>query len=105
GKELPYTPSIKVKGKVLYTVSGTKTLLEGCLRHEGKRYSQVENLPSQKLDAYTTVDAKITQPFKFKGFAADVYAKIDNLFDVAYENHLGHPNEGISVSAGLQLKF
>ncbi|MEQ8163547.1 MAG: TonB-dependent receptor [Smithellaceae bacterium] len=105
GKELPYTPSIKVKGKMLYTVPGTKTLLEGCLRYEGKRYSQVENLPSQQLDAYTTVDVKITQPFKFKGFAADVYAKIDNLFDVAYENHLGHPNEGISFSAGLQVKF
>ncbi|MEN6328252.1 MAG: TonB-dependent receptor, partial [Syntrophomonas sp.] len=105
GKELPYTPSIKLKGKVLYTVPNTKTLLEGCLRYEGKRYSQVENLSSQQLDAYTTLDVKITQPFIFKGFAADVYAKIDNLFDVAYENHLGYPNEGISVSAGLQVKF
>lgn len=105
GKELPYTPPLKMKGKVLYTVPATKTLLEGGIRYEGKRYSQTQNLPSEQLDAYTTVDVKITQPLKFKSFAADVYAKVDNLFNVAYENHLGYPNEGIFISAGLQVKF
>lgn len=105
GKELPYTPPIKAKVKMLYTIPTTKTLLEGGIRYEGKRYSQTENLPPQQLDAYTTADIKATQPLKFKGYAVDLYAKVDNLFNVAYENHLGYPNEGIFISAGLQVKF
>jgi vitamin B12 transporter len=105
GKELPYTPSVKLKGTVRYTVPGAKTILEGCVRYEGIRYSQTENLSSQQLDAYTTVDVKITQPFTFKEIAADAYAKIDNLLDVEYQNHYRYPDDGVRVSAGLQVKF
>jgi vitamin B12 transporter len=48
---------------------------------------------------------KITQPFKIKGVAADAYVKIDNLLNVAYQNHYGYPDNGIRVSAGLQVTF
>lgn len=105
GKELPYTPSMKLKGTVRYTVPGAKTVLEGCARYEGARYSQVENLSSQQLDAYTTVDVKVTQPFTVKGFAVDAYARIDNLLNAEYQNHYGYPDDGIRASAGFQVKF
>ncbi|HCS76813.1 MAG TPA: TonB-dependent receptor [Syntrophaceae bacterium] len=105
GKELPYTPSAKLKGTVRYTMPDAKTLFEGCVRYEGVRYSQTENLPSQQLDAYVTIDVKVTQPFTVKGVSADVYAKIDNLLNAQYQNHYGYPDDGIRASAGFQVKF
>ena len=105
GKELPYTPTVKVKETISYAVPGLKTRLEGSIRYEGNRYSQMENLPAQELDSYTVLDLKLTQPFMLAGFATDGYLKIDNLFDTAYESHFGYPADGIVATTGLQIKF
>jgi vitamin B12 transporter len=105
GKELPYTPAIKVKETLNYTLPELKTRLEGTIRYEGSRYSQMENLPAQKLDDYVTVGIKVTQPFMMGGIATDGYLKVDNLFNAAYESHFGYPNDGIIITAGLQMKF
>ena len=105
GKELPYTPNVKVKETISYALAGLKTRIEGTIRYEGSRYSQMENLPAQKLDDYAVVGVKLTQPFMLAGLATDGYLKVDNLFDTAYQSHFGYPADGIVVAAGLQMKF
>lgn len=105
GESLAYTPAVKVKTTLKWVLPSLKTRLEGTVRHEGRRFSQVENLPSQELDRFTTVDLKATQPFTLGGAAADWQIKIDNLFDTAFESHLGYPDDGIRVTAGLQVRF
>lgn len=105
GKNLPYTPELKIKTTLQYTLPKLKTRLEGSLRYEGERYSQAENLPEQKMNAYVTADIRVTQPVTIKGVKADVYVKIDNLFNAAYQSHLGYPDDGIRALGGVQMRF
>jgi vitamin B12 transporter len=105
GNDLPYTPAVKAKSMVQYTFVQEKTRLEGTIRYEGSRFSQVENLPSQRIADYVVVDLKATQPFTMMGIATDGYLKVDNLFNTSYESHLGYPADGFVVTAGIQMKF
>jgi vitamin B12 transporter len=105
GNDLPYTPAIKLKSTIRYTLPSLKTRMEGTIRYEGVRYSQAENLPSQRLAEYVVVDFKATQPFSIARVASDLYVRIDNLFNTPYETHLGYPNDGIQIAAGLQMRF
>ena len=105
GNDLPYMPAIKLKSTIRYTLPSLKTRLEGTIRYEGARYSQAENLPSQRLAEYVVVDVKATQPFSIARIASDLYVRIDNLFNTPYETHLGYPNDGIRIVAGLQMRF
>jgi len=105
GKKLPYTPAFKAKETISYTLTELKTRMEGVIRYEGSRFSQMENLPAQKLDEYVVVGAKLIQPLTLAGLATDAYLKVDNLFDAAYESHFGYPADGIVVTAGLQMMF
>lgn len=105
GTKLPYTPDLKLKTTIQYTVPTLKTRLEATVRYEGARYSQVENLPAQKLDEYVTADLRITQPVAFKNAKADIYVKVDNLFNAAYQSHLGYPDDGIRALGGVQVRF
>ncbi|HRR40536.1 MAG TPA: TonB-dependent receptor [Syntrophales bacterium] len=105
GKALPYTPEVKAKGTLQYALPALKTRLEGSVRYEGVRFSQTENLSSQQLDGYVTVDLKATQPLTIHGVSADWYVRIDNLFDAAFESHYGYPDDGIRFVTGLQMRF
>lgn len=105
GKELPYTPGIKLKATVRYTLPRHKTRLEGTIRYEGSRFSEAENLPAQELDDYAVVEVKGTQPFTMGGIAADGYVKVDNLFNTSYQSHFGYADDGIRTTAGIQMKF
>ncbi len=105
GKKLPYTPGLKMKHTVSYILPRLATRLETTIRYEGSRYSQTENLPSQRMDDAVLVDLKATQPFKIGGVNSDIYVKIDNLFDASHENHLGYPDDGIRAVAGMQARF
>ena len=105
GKELPYTPVIKLKSTVKYVLPRLKTRLEGTIRYEGNRFSQAENLPSQQLAEYVVVGIKAIQPFKIGGNAADCYVKADNLFNTPFQNHFGYPDDGIRFAVGIQMRF
>jgi len=105
GKKLPYTPGLKMKHTLSYTLPRLATRLETTIRYEGSRYSQVESLPSQRMDDAVLVDLKAAQPFKVGAVSSEVYLKIENLFDASYENHLGYPDDGIRAAAGLQMRF
>jgi len=105
GKELPYTPAVKAKSTLQYTLARSKTRLESTLRYEGSRYGRLENLPDERLASYGAVDLKATQPFPLHGLAAEGYLKVENLFDAAYETHLGYPADGLLALAGMQVKF
>jgi iron complex outermembrane receptor protein len=105
GNDLPYTPAIKLKSTVRYTLPSLKTRLEGTIRYEGARYGQLENLPSQRLSDYAVVDIKATHPFSIARVASDLYVRMDNLFNTPYETHLGYPNDGIRFTAGIQMRF
>jgi len=105
GKDLPYTPAVKIKETVSYVFSGSKTRFESTIRYEGSRYSQMENLPAQKLDDYTVVGIKLIQPFTLAGMAAEGYLRVENLLDAAYQSHFGYPADGLVAVAGVQMKF
>jgi len=105
GNDLPYTPTIKLKSTIRYTLPSLKTRLEGTRHYEGTRYSQSENLPSQRLSDYVVVDIKATQPFSIARITSDLYVRIDNLFNTSYETHLGYPNDGIRFTTGIQMRF
>ncbi len=105
GKELSYTPKIRVKGSMQYTLPSLKTRMEASVRYEGRRYNQIENLPSQQLNSYTTVDMKVIQPLKLKGASAEWYLKVDNLFNASYESHFGYPDDGRRFTTGMQVRF
>ena len=79
--------------------------MEATIRYEGSRYSQMENLPAQRLDDSIVVDIKVTQPFTMGGIATDGYLKVNNLFNTSYQSHLGYPADGFGIIAGLQMKF
>lgn len=105
GKNLPYTPNIKAKMTLQYTLPKLKTRLEGSVRYESPRFSQTENLPDQKMSAYVTTDIRVTQPITIKGGKADIYVKVDNLLNAAYQNHIGYPDDGIRALGGIQMRF
>jgi iron complex outermembrane receptor protein len=105
GNELPYTPGLKMKYTISYTIPRLATRLESTIRYEGSRYSQVENRSYQRMDDAVLVDLKATQPFKIGGITSDIYVRIENLFDASYENHIGYPDDGIRVAAGVQARF
>ncbi len=104
-KQLAYTPRYKLRQNLQYRIPGTKVRLEGTFRYEGVRYSQLENLGSQKLASYTRVDVKASSPLPLGSLQCDGYIKIDNIFDRRYMVHAGYPDDGIRFVAGVQAKF
>ncbi len=105
GKELPYTPKLKIRCTQQYTLPSLKTRLEGTVRYEGRRFNQLENLPTQEMDDYISVDIKLTQPFSIKKINAEWFLKVDNLFNASYQSHYGYPDDGIRFITGLQVRF
>ncbi len=105
GKKLPYTPGLKMKYTLSYTLPRLATRLETTVRYEGSRYSQAENRSYQRMGAAVLVDLRATQPFRIGAIASEIYLRVDNLFDTAYESHLGHPDDGLRAVAGLQMRF
>jgi vitamin B12 transporter len=105
GKDLPYTPRVKVKTTVQYTLARLKTRLESTVRYEDTRFSEAEDLMAQRLGPYAVVDMKAIQPFLVKGYAGEWFLKVENLFNTAYESHFGYPDEGIRFAAGFQVRF
>ena len=103
GNELPYTPRVKLKLALLYTLSPFDTRLEMTVRYRGRQYSESQNREEQRLDDYTTVDFKAIQPFRFKGVSMEWFVNLDNLFDRRYEIHYGYPDEGFRFLTGLNV--
>lgn len=71
GNELPYTPRVKLKLTMQYTLKDPGTRLETTLRYRSRQYSEAENREDQRIDAYTTVDVKVIQPFTIRTLAAE----------------------------------
>jgi len=105
GEKLPYTPTVKVKSTLYYTIPMIKTRLEGTFRYEGARLVQTETLPSQRLGEYVVIDIKATQPFFIGKTSLDSYVKIENLLDRRFQRNIGNVDDGIRVVAGAQMRF
>lgn len=105
GNQLPYTPHLKGKATIRYTLAAAKTRLEGTVRYEGARYSEAEGLRSQELHDYVTIDMNLIQPFKKNGLSGEVFLKGENILDRDFEVHFGHPDDGIRFTAGIQMRF
>jgi vitamin B12 transporter len=103
GKELAYTPRNTFKATVKYTLPEWKTRLETKLQYYDSRYSETEARESEKLDAYTTVDLKLLQPFSMGKTSCEGFIDVYNLFDRDFENHYGYPDDGFRVVVGLNL--
>ena len=102
-KELAYTPRNTFKTTVKYTLPEWKTRLETKLQYSDRRYSESEARESEKLDAYTTVDLKLLQPFSVGKTCCEGFIDLYNLFDRDFENHFGYPDDGFRVLAGLNI--
>jgi iron complex outermembrane receptor protein len=102
-KELAYTPRNTFKATVKYTLPEWKTRLETKLGYYDQRYSEVEARESEKLDAYTTVDLKLLQPFSVGKISCEGFIDIYNLFDRDFENHFGYPDDGFRIVVGLNM--
>ncbi len=102
-KELAYTPRNTFKATVKYTLPEWKTRLETKLQYYDARYSETEARESEKLDAYTTVDLKLLQPFSVGKTTCEGFIDLYNLFDRDFENHYGYPDDGFRIVAGLNL--
>jgi vitamin B12 transporter len=102
-KELAYTPRNTFKATVKYTLPGWKTRLETKLKYYDPRYSETEARESEKLDAYTTVDLKLLQPFSVGKTSCEGFIDLYNLFDRDFEYHYGYPDDGFRFMAGLKL--
>ncbi len=105
GKELPYTPAVKLKLSLLYTLKNSAVRLETTARYVSDQYSESENRKDQRIDAYATMDLKAVKPFKIKVLAAEWFVHIENLFDADFEAHYGYPDDGIRFVSGLNLTF
>ena len=105
GTELPYTPRLKLKLSLLYTLKMFGTRLETTARYRSKQYSDVENLKNRRIGDYVTVDFKVVQPFAIKTISAGWFLTVHNLFDTDYEVHFGYPDDGIRFVSGLNLMF
>ena len=105
GKQLPYTPRVKLKGTVQYTWPAPGTRLEATARYCSRQYSEVENRESQRLGDYATVDFKAAQPFKIKAVAAEWFVTVENLLDAEYESHYGYPDDGVRFVSGFNVTF
>jgi iron complex outermembrane receptor protein len=105
GKDLPYTPRVKFKTTLQYTLARLKTRLEGTIRYEDTRFSEAEDLMTQRLDSYLVVDVKIIQPFSAKGYAGEWFLKVENACNTAFQTHYGYPDEGLRFVIGAQTRF
>jgi iron complex outermembrane receptor protein len=105
GDDLPYTPRVKLKAVVQYTLPGMKTRLEGAARYEDVQFSEAESLESERLAPYTVFDLKVVQPLLVRGYSGEWFLKIENLFNEAYQSHFGYPDDGIRFSTGVQMRF
>jgi len=105
GRELPYTPRVKLKGTFQYTWAAPGTRLEATARYCSRQYSEVENRRSQRIDDYVTVEIKIAQPFRLKAVSAEWFLTVENLFDAEYESHFGYPDDGARFVSGMNLTF
>lgn len=105
-KDLLYTPKVRLKGAVFYTVPSLKSRIEASVRYESKRYAQTSDLQYLPLDKYILVDLKFIQPVKLKGLPADLYIRIDNLLnEKTFISHYGYPDDGIRLISGIQVRF
>ena len=102
---LPYTPILKAKVTLRHTVSSSNTMLEGNIRYEGALYSQVDNLPTQRMGEFVVVDLKTVQPLRFSNRAESFYVNVYNLFDERFEIHHGYPDDGIRFITGIQINL
>ncbi|MBU1397757.1 MAG: TonB-dependent receptor [Proteobacteria bacterium] len=105
GNQLPYTPRGKVKTTVKYTIPEWRTRLETTLRYEAGQFSEAENRVLEKLEDYTTMDIKMTQPFSMMKVASEWFLQVENLWDTGFEIHHGYPDDGLRFSSGFNLMF
>lgn len=105
GGELPYTPRVKAKASMRHTILSSKTMLEGNIRYEGRRFSQIENLQTQWMEEFVVVDVKVSQPLKLGDKTAALYMNVYNLFDKRFEIHPGYPDNGIRFIVGCQIRL
>lgn len=105
GKELPYTPHVKLKLSLLHTLEQTATRLETTVRYRSQQYSEIDNVENEEIDPYITVAIKATQPFTFASIPVEWFLSVENLFDADYDIHYGYPDDGIRFYTGLNMTF
>lgn len=105
GEDLPYTPRVKLKTTLQYTLRGLRTRLEGIARYEDVQFSEAQNIMSQRMSPYTVFDFRAVQPFSIGSYAGEWFLKVNNVFNTIYQSHYGYPDEGLRFETGIQARF
>ncbi|MCP4117729.1 MAG: TonB-dependent receptor [Desulfobacteraceae bacterium] len=103
-KELSYAPDHAFKA-TLKSKFKCGTRVEWTVRSYSSQFTDTDNTEEEKIDAYTTADAKIIYPVKIKSKSGEVYLNFRNLFDEDYEVHYGYPDDGFRFLCGVNVNF
>ncbi len=101
GNELSYTPRHMTKIGVIYDNPELFTL-GVYLNNVGQRYGDLENSDKKLLEAYQTVDLKVSRKL-FKGL--EVFGYINNLTDENYKEYYTTYNPPLTFMAGAKYSF
>jgi iron complex outermembrane receptor protein len=105
--DVPFSPKHKLDLGAQYIIPHFKTKLDLTMFYLGESYSQVptpqnKTLPTLQVGDYFLTNFKVTQPI-LKWF--EVYAAVNNIFDIDYEQEYGFPGPGRAFWVGVTGKF
>lgn len=100
-KQLIYVPYHKASGFV--TVSHKQFRMMVASQYIGKRFITTDN--SIYLSSYQLVDVELSQGFVMKNSIISTFARIDNIFNVAYQAIAYRPMPGINIKFGIRLNY
>lgn len=101
GNQLPYTP-IHTANLIADVVFHQWSA--GILNYfTGKRYLNLSN--REKLPAYMLTDLDFSRSFRFGGAKCDLTLRINNIFNIRYQNILSKAMPGTHFNAGVRFHF
>jgi outer membrane cobalamin receptor len=102
--ELQSRPRHKVDAEMRYTLPWG-TVARAAVSHVAGTFVYTRNEPfrQRRLDNFTLVDVKLTQPL-WEG-RLSLYAGVDNLLDEEWTLNYGLPQAGRTIYGGAELRF
>lgn len=100
-KQLIYVPYHKASGFITLTRKRFRLLVAS--QYIGKRFITTDN--SIYLPRYQLVDVELSQGFAMKSSVISAFARIDNIFNIAYQAIAYRPMPGINIKFGIRLNY
>ncbi len=102
GDPLDLIPRHKVDGRAIASSADRKTQWALILTHVGERFDSETLTSDQMLDAYTTLDCRVSTHLSDQ---LEVTLEIMNIGDLNYEEEVMYPAPGRTVLVGVAIDF